>query len=127
MSVPAPSDAGLTYTFTLRDGISFSNRHALTPEDVVAFFERILIKGAYYGKLLRSELVGGSGCTRKAQACDLSKSIVADEAAGTVTFHLIRRLSDFLSIIAQPGFEDALPQERRSTSRGSRSRRPDPT
>ena len=105
VSVPAPSDAGLTYTFTLRDGISFSNGHALTPEDVVASFERILIKGAYYGKLLRSELVGGSRCTRKAQACDLSKSIVADEAAGTVTFHLIRRLSDFLSIIAQPGFE----------------------
>lgn len=105
VSVPAPSDAGLTYTFTLRDGISFSNGHALTPEDVVASFERILIKGTYYGKLLRSELVGGSRCTRKAQACDLSKSIVADEAAGTVTFHLIRRLSDFPSIIAQPGFK----------------------
>ena len=31
VSVPVPSDAGLTYTFTLRDGIRFSNGHVLTP------------------------------------------------------------------------------------------------
>ena len=36
------SDDGLTYTFSLRDGVTFHNGRALTAEDVVYSFERIM-------------------------------------------------------------------------------------
>jgi peptide/nickel transport system substrate-binding protein len=40
-SVPAPQDGGKTYVFTLRKGVKFSNGNEVTPEDVVATFQRI--------------------------------------------------------------------------------------
>ncbi len=99
-SLPIPTDAGLTYAFTLRDGIRFSNGHVVTPRDVVATFERVLV-GKKYGHFLLPDLVGGSTCTPKdPRACDLSRGVVADGAAGTVTFHLARRAPDFLKILA---------------------------
>ncbi len=101
VSVPVPSDAGLTYTFTLRDTIRFSNGHLLTPQDVVATFERVLLKRTGSGRGSLPELVGGSTCIpRHPEACDLSRGVVADEGAGTVTFHLVRRAPDFLLILA---------------------------
>lgn len=39
------SDDGLTYTFTLRDGVVFSNGSALTASDVQYTFERLLTAG----------------------------------------------------------------------------------
>ena len=39
------SDDGLTYTFTLKDGIVFSNGNALTADDVQYTFERLLTAG----------------------------------------------------------------------------------
>lgn len=104
LAVSLPTDAGLTYTFALRDGIRFSNGHVLTPQDVVASFERVLV-GNKYGRLLLPELVGGSTCTPKdPQACDLSRGVVSDEDAGTVAFHLVRPAPDFLKILATPWF-----------------------
>ena len=52
VSIPVPTDDGLTYTFTLRDGIRFSNGHMLGPQDVVATFERVLV-GNKYGAVQR--------------------------------------------------------------------------
>jgi YVTN family beta-propeller protein len=105
VSVPMPSDAGLTYTFTLRDEIRFSNGHVLTPEDVVATFERVLVKNTGWGGSGLPELVGGSTCMPgRPGTCDLSRGVVADEEAGTVTFHLRRRAPDFLLILATPPF-----------------------
>jgi peptide/nickel transport system substrate-binding protein len=103
VSVPVPTDEGHTYTFTLRDRIRFSNGHLLAPEDVVATFERVLVNG--YGRHFLPELVGSSTCTgADPKACDLSKGIVADDPARTVTFHLVRPAPDFLRIIAMPSF-----------------------
>jgi peptide/nickel transport system substrate-binding protein len=105
VSLPVPTDDGLTYTFRLREGIRFSNGHVLTPQDVVATFERVLVGRRLYGRFLLPELVGGSTCTPKdPEACDLSEGVMANEAAGTVTFHLVRPAPDFLTIIATSWF-----------------------
>ena len=40
-----PSEDGLTYTFTLREGVVFSNGSALTASDVQYTFERLLTAG----------------------------------------------------------------------------------
>jgi peptide/nickel transport system substrate-binding protein len=104
VSLPVPTDAGLTYTFTLRDGIRFSNGHVLTPQDVVATFERVLV-GKKYGWPYLPELVGASTCTPgDPEGCDLSRGVVPDEGAGTVTFHLVRPAPDFLRILATSPF-----------------------
>jgi peptide/nickel transport system substrate-binding protein len=102
VSLPVPTDGGLTYTFTLRDGIRFSNGHVLTPDDVVATVERVLL-GKGYSRFYFTEIVGASTCTPKdPAACDLTEGVVADAQAGTVTFHLIRPAPDFLKALATP-------------------------
>ena len=100
-SLPVPTDGGLTYTFTLREGIRFSNGHVLEPQDVVATFERILVGKYKYARAYLHELVGRSTCTpRDPAACDLSEGVVPDEEARTVTFHLVRPTPNFLKILA---------------------------
>lgn len=44
------SDDGLTYDFTLRDGVTFSDGSPLTADDVVFSFERLLAKGLPYSQ-----------------------------------------------------------------------------
>jgi peptide/nickel transport system substrate-binding protein len=101
-----PTDGGRSYTFQLRDGIRFSDGDVLTPDDIVESFERILTtRGAGLAVAILPELVGASDCTTKDPAsCDLSRGIVADDAAGSVTFRLVRRAPDFLSILSTPTF-----------------------
>jgi peptide/nickel transport system substrate-binding protein len=105
VAIPVPTDDGRTYTFTLREGIRYSNGQVLSPQDVVATFERILVGG--YGRVLMagSELVGGDSCTPEdPTTCDLSEGVVADQAASTVTFHFERPAPDFLKILATTYF-----------------------
>ena len=47
-------------------------------------------------------IVGGDACAKTPKTCDLSKGIVADNAAGTVTFHLTGPDPDFLQKLALP-------------------------
>ena len=47
-------------------------------------------------------IVGGDACAKTPKSCDLSKGIVADDAAGTVTFHLTAPDPDFLQKLALP-------------------------
>ena len=107
VSIPVPTDDGRSYTFTLREGIRYSNGQVLSPEDVASTFERILVGRRSYGKALMegSELVGGDSCSpRDPQACDLSEGVVANEAARTVTFRFVRPAPDFLKILATTHF-----------------------
>ena len=39
--IPAPQDGGKTYVFTLRKGMKFSTGKDITPDDVVATFQRL--------------------------------------------------------------------------------------
>ena len=48
------------------------------------------------------EIVGGAQCRKHPKRCDLSRGIVADDAAHTVTFHLVRPDPDFLYKLAFP-------------------------
>ena len=114
VSLPTPTDGGRTYTFRLREGIRFSNGEVVAPQDVVATFERALTLGDVGdGWLLRSALVGGSNCVPEdpkdlkpedLESCDLSEGVVPDEAAGTVSFRLVRPEPDLLNIVANPAF-----------------------
>ena len=93
-SLPEPTDGGRTYTFRLRSGIRYSNGRPVQATDFRSTFERNYALESptidYDG------IVGDAQCRKHPKRCDLSRGIVADDVAHTVTFHLIRPDPDFL-------------------------------
>jgi peptide/nickel transport system substrate-binding protein len=97
-SIPTPTDGGKTYTFQIRKGIKFSDGTVMKPSDFVKTFERqFTVPGptSFY-----SGIVGASAC--KPTACDLSKGVVADDNAYTLTIHLTAPDPEFLDKLALP-------------------------
>jgi YVTN family beta-propeller protein len=99
-SLPAPTDGGRTYTFQLRPGIRYSNGRPVQATDFRSTFERFFALASsatdYDG------IVGGAQCRKHPKRCDLSRGIVADDRAHTVTFHLTRPDPDFPYKLAFP-------------------------
>ncbi|HEY3726732.1 MAG TPA: ABC transporter substrate-binding protein [Solirubrobacteraceae bacterium] len=58
-------------------------------------FERLFAIGSS-GTTWYQSIVGAPACLRRPAGCDLSRGIVANDRAQTVTFHLARRDPDFL-------------------------------
>src|SRR5262249_3147447 len=72
MTVPVPTDNGLTYTFTLRSGLRYSTGVPVMASDFRRGFERLFATrspdaGVY------SALRGADACLRLPKACDLSE------------------------------------------------------
>src|SRR5262245_6208113 len=88
-AIPAPTDNGLTYTFTLRKGIRYSDGTRVKASDFVLGLRRALIANnnnpSFFWKVK-----GAETCTRQPKRCDLSHGLTTDDAAGTVTFHLTK-------------------------------------
>ena len=100
VALPTPTDGGLTYAFHLRPGLTYSDGHPVKPSDFVFSLERVFkvsdpdfgnVGGAFY-----SNLLGADACLKQPKTCDVSKAVVADDAASTVTFHLATPDPDFL-------------------------------
>jgi YVTN family beta-propeller protein len=98
VTLPTPTDGGTTYTFQLRRGIRYSNGELVRPEDFRRALERELILGAdgMYGGAF-ANVVGGAACSADPARCDLSRGVVTDDAADTVTFHLVAPNPEFLA------------------------------
>jgi peptide/nickel transport system substrate-binding protein len=108
--LPVPSDNGKTYTFRLRAGIRYSNGQPVRPEDFRHALERVFILNHGLGPAayFYSGIVGAASCERHPQGCTLTRGIVTDDQADTVTFHLTAPDPDFLDKLAIP-FADAVP------------------
>jgi peptide/nickel transport system substrate-binding protein len=104
VSVPKPTDGGKTYTFQLRPGIAYSDGEPVAASDFRRAFERIYMAATEEDVLpVPLEIVGTEDCAKQMGGpCDLSKGIVADATAGTVTFHLTSPDPDFLLKLALP-------------------------
>jgi YVTN family beta-propeller protein len=106
-SIPTPTENGTAYTFQLRRNLRYSDGTPVLAQDVRHSIERIF-------RLVRSQdvvasqllqyVVGAPACGRHPATCDLSKGIVVDNAARTVTFHLSQPDPDFLFELSGPGF-----------------------
>ena len=97
-ALPTPTDGGKTYVFHIRSGIKFSNGTTMKPSDFVRTFERqFTVPGptSFY-----SGIVGADKCSTK--KCDLSKGVVADDSAMTLTIHLTAPDTEFFDKIALP-------------------------
>jgi peptide/nickel transport system substrate-binding protein len=101
-AMPTVSDGGKTYTFQLHSGIKFSNGQPVTTKDVVASFERIFKVSSPTAGTFYVGIVGATACLAKPATCDLSKGIVADAAANTVTIHLTAADPEFPYKLAVP-------------------------
>jgi peptide/nickel transport system substrate-binding protein len=99
--VPKPTDNGRTFTFTLRDGIKFSNGRTVTGADVKTTFERLFKigdspnAGSWYNVIR-----GADACIKKPKSCDLSQGI--EVSGNQVTFHLTQGDPEFLFKLAVP-------------------------
>ena len=124
VSLPAPTDGGTTYTFQLRRGIRYSNGELVRPEDFRRALERDLILGPSpsYGDPF-ADVVGGAACAAHPAHCDLSQGVVVDDAANTVTFHLVAPNPEFLARLTLVDAV-AVPAGRRSAMLGFTRCRP---
>jgi len=107
------SDDGLTYTFTVRKDVTFHDGSAFEAHDVAYTFQRNLLNGMdgatdgpmslwmvpFFNVQSIEDVVKSEGGDDK--ACELvKKTIVADDAAGTVTFTLDHPTSYFTQLLA---------------------------
>ena len=99
VSLPTPTDGGKTYTFRLRPNIRYSTGAPVKADDFRRAFERDFAIGklavTYY-----DGIVGATQCKEAPKHCDLSRGIVTDDAARTVTFHLVEPDPEFLYQLA---------------------------
>jgi peptide/nickel transport system substrate-binding protein len=123
-------DGGQSYTFNIRDGITFHAGGTLEPHDVAYSFQRGLLQSSPDGPqwLLLEPIMNYGDCADITQGIDpecglagdpdavkaadpaallaiceeVQSRIVADDEAGTVTFNLALPWGPFLATIAQP-------------------------
>lgn len=107
------SDDGLTYTFTLREGVMFSNGRAITLDDVKYSFERLLDPETGSPGSFIFDVIAGAPEYLDGSATEISGITIVDDS--TITFTLSRpewtflqRMSlPFASIVAKEGVEAA--------------------
>ena len=97
------SDDGLTYAFTLRDGVVFSNGSALTASDVQFSFERLL-KAAKENTEIPLEILGGEA-VMNGEADTLAGFQVTDDTHFSVT--LTAPNAGFLAELSAPAMSIA--------------------
>ena len=79
------SDDGLTYTFTLREGVVFSNGSALTASDVQYTFERLLTSGGVNDDIPLE--VAGAEALQNGEADTLEGFTVIDDYHFSITLN----------------------------------------
>jgi peptide/nickel transport system substrate-binding protein len=99
LTLPMPTNGGRTYTFRLRAGIRYSTGELVRAADFRRALERLFRLQTPPAAFITG--IGGSRACRR-NRCDLSRSIVADEAAHTVTIHLTAPDANFLEKLTGP-------------------------
>ncbi len=98
--LPEPTDGGRTYVFHLRPGIRFSTGRVITAADVLATMRRIFKVGSPTAGSFYGGIVGAAACLKDPRHCTLAGGVEADDAAGTVTFHLTQPDGEFFDKLA---------------------------
>jgi peptide/nickel transport system substrate-binding protein len=117
-SIPTPTDDGLTYTFALRRGVRYSTGETVRPADIRRAIERFFRLGSPESPDYYRRIVGAPACRRRPAACDLSRGIVADPGANTVTIHLSRPDPNLLYLLALPFANAVAPSAPRDEASG---------
>ena len=89
-TLPRPTDGGKTYMFRLRPGLRYSTGKPVRASDFRHTFERVFEIGDEFAAFYLEALVGARACMAAAGPCDLSKGVVVDDKAHTVTLRLTK-------------------------------------
>ena len=116
-AMPTVSKNGLTYTFTLRKGIKFSNGKPVTVNDVKATFQRLFKVSNPNAGTWYNVIAGGPACVTTPATCSLP-GVVVNAATNQVTFHLLHTDAEFLDQLAVP-FAAILPASTPAKDQGS--------
>ena len=98
-SFPEVSADGLTYRFPLRGGIRYSTGEAVSPEDFRHGLERAIVLSPDAAGLFGA-IAGAAECHEAGTECDLSESIVVEDAS--VTYRLEHPDPDLAFKLAMP-------------------------
>ena len=99
-ALPAPQDGGRTYVFHIHPGIRFSTGRTVTPSDVASSMRRLFKVGSPTAGSFYGGIVGADHCLKDPAHCTLAGGVIADDAAGTVTFHIIQPDGEFFDKLA---------------------------
>ena len=100
-AMPTVTNGGKTYAFKIRSGIRYSTGGEVKPSDIAyTFLRQFKIPGPGVG--MYANIIGAATCTKTPASCDLSKGVLADDAARTVTIQLTAPDPDFLQKLALP-------------------------
>ena len=102
-------------------GIRYSNGDVVSPEDFRWALERGFPLYTSVHRDLYGVLVGGEDCLEEPRQCDLSRGVVTDEEAGTITFHLVEPDPEFLYKLRLPFAYPAPPSTSEGTGAGGAS------
>jgi len=100
IALPVARDGGRAYTFQLRSGIVYSNGEPVKASDFRRAIERTFELGNGFPVSFYTGILGARSCLHGSKRCVLGRGIVADNTAGTVTFHLAAPDPDFLYKLA---------------------------
>jgi peptide/nickel transport system substrate-binding protein len=103
VSLPTPTDHGTTYTFRVQPGIHYSNGELVRASDIRRGIERTLRAGTAGQGPFFADIVGARTCLSTRRGCDLSRGIIADDNARTITLHLARADPDLPAKLALSG------------------------
>jgi peptide/nickel transport system substrate-binding protein len=119
---PEVSPDGLTYCFTLRQGITYSAGYSVRPQDFRYGLERALALSGDAANLFGA-IRGADGCDVETATCDLEDGIETSD--GSVTYHLARPGADLPLKLALPfayPVPESVPFEDPGVGSGARDR-----
>jgi peptide/nickel transport system substrate-binding protein len=99
--LPKITDGGLTYTFTLRKGLKYSDGSPVKASDLTHAIERDLKLGWSAASFLTSTIAGADAYS-KGKASTIS-GITTNDATGQTTIKLTHQYGAFLNVLAIPG------------------------
>jgi peptide/nickel transport system substrate-binding protein len=102
VAMPTPTDEGRTYTFQIRRGLNYSNGDPVEPADFRRGIERLYRLGGATSVPYFDVIIGAAACRARPAQCDLSRGIVTDASAGTVTIRLTRPDPNMVHYLALP-------------------------
>ena len=100
VAVPTAADRGLRYVFRLRPGLRYSDGTPVRARDFRLSMERALAAQGPKLGMIFDTIDGAARCRTTPRRCDLSRGIVTDDWAGTVTIRLRRPDPNLLGELA---------------------------
>ena len=87
-SIPVPTDGGKTYVFHMRPNLHYSDGEPVVASDVVNMVKRNLFLGGPFSSFF-DDIVGATAYANAKKASAPLTGMIADDATGTLTVHLM--------------------------------------